>query len=152
MSRARPQMGTQGDVLGARIAALLIDLLITTVVGVVIVLLFLAVGIGSGSRALTGILTVLLIPISLVLQFGYFIYFEAERGQTPGKSVMDIVVVTEDGGDLDYGTSAIRNILRIVDQLGVVIPYLVGLLLILVTDDSQRIGDLVADTVVVKTE
>ncbi|QLG63445.1 RDD family protein [Halorarum salinum] len=53
---------------------------------------------------------------------------------------MDVVVVGDDGTDCEYGASAIRNVLRVVDQLGIGIPYLVGLIV-----------TFVADTVVVRT-
>jgi uncharacterized RDD family membrane protein YckC len=63
---------------------------------------------------------------------------------------MDIVVVTEDGDPIAYRESAIRTLLRIVDALPFF--YIVGLVAIYVTDRKQRVGDLVADTIVVKTK
>jgi uncharacterized RDD family membrane protein YckC len=62
---------------------------------------------------------------------------------------LDIVVVTEDGGAIDYKPAAIRTVLRIVDALPFL--YVLGLVLIVVTDRNQRLGDIVADTVVVRT-
>jgi uncharacterized RDD family membrane protein YckC len=44
----------------------------------------------------------------------------------------------------------VRNILRYIDLLPVVLPYAVGLGTALVTD-GRRAGDLAADTVVVRT-
>lgn len=152
MSRARPRMGTEGDVFGARIAAFIIDSILTGVVSFVLVFGLTLVGIGSGSEVVGALFSLVAIPIVLVIQFGYFIYLEGDRGQTFGKQLMNIVVVKDDGSDIDFGDAAIRNVLRIVDQLGIVIPYLVGLILILVSDDSQRLGDMIADTVVVKAE
>lgn len=145
-------MGTQGDVLVARTVALLVDLIVISVATFVIALLLSLVGFGSGSDVIGAIVGIVLVPIVLLIQFGYFIYFEGDSGQTPGKRLMNIVVVTEDGADIDFGTSAIRNLLRIVDGLGIFIPYLVGLVLVLVTEDNQRLGDIVANTVVVRTE
>ena len=152
MSRARPQMGTQGDVIPARIGAFLIDTILIGIVTFVIALVLSLIGFGSGSDVLGAIVGLVLIPIVLVIQFGYFIYFEAESGQTPGKRLLNLVVVTETGEGLSYRDSAIRNLLRIVDGLGIVIPYLVALVLILLTDENQRLGDIVADTVVVRAE
>lgn len=151
MSHARPQMGTQGDVLGARAIALIIDTVLISVVSVVLLALIGVVGVFGGDLfgAFLGLVT---IPLALVIQFGYFIYLEGDRGQTFGKQLMDIVVVEQDGSDIDFGDAAIRNILRVVDGLGIVIPYLVGLVLVFVTDDNQRLGDMAADTLVVKTE
>ena len=66
---------------------------------------------------------------------------------------MKIVVVKEDGSPLTYKASLIRNLLRIVDALIILngIPtYLIGGITLLLTKKKQRIGDLVAKTVVVK--
>jgi uncharacterized RDD family membrane protein YckC len=139
--RPRPDLGTEDDVIVKRILAFLIDAigfaivfsLITTIVGVV-------------SDALAGIVGAL---FGLAF-FGYFVYFEAEYGQTIGKMAMDIVVITEDGDAITYRDSAIRTLLRLVDALPFF--YIVGLVAIFVTDRNQRLGDLVADTIVVKAK
>lgn len=151
MSRPSPRMGTQGDVLGARAVALIVDTILISVVSFVLFLLIGVLGVAGGDL-FGALLGVVVIPLTLVIQFGYFIYLEGDRGQTFGKQLMNIVVVKEDGSDVDFGDAAIRNILRIVDGLGIVIPYLVGLVLVFVTDDNQRLGDMAADTLVVKTE
>ena len=144
-------MDTHGEVFGARIVAFIIDSVIIGVVAAVLGIVVGAVGAGlAGENGVAGAI-LLLTPVFILLQYGYFIYFEGKSGQTPGKGVMDIVVVKEDGTDCDYAASAVRNVLRIVDQLGIVIPYLVGLIVMYVTDEHQRVGDIVADTVVVRT-
>ncbi|WP_435144775.1 RDD family protein [Halobaculum sp. P14] len=152
MVRPTPRMETHGDVIGARILAFIIDSVLIGVVSFVLLLVFGALGAGLGGEEGAAGAVLLLAPLFIVLQYGYFIYLEGDRGQTFGKQLLDIVVVKEDGSDCDFGAAAVRNILRIVDQLGILVPYLVGLILIFLTDDHQRIGDLVADTVVVKTE
>lgn len=83
-----------------------------------------------------------------VIMFAYFIYFEGRSGQTPGKSVMNIAVRKENDEPMTIGAAAVRNVLRVVDGLFL---YLVGIVVIALSDDSQRIGDMIADTVVVKT-
>ncbi|WP_255195285.1 RDD family protein [Halorarius litoreus] len=141
-TRPDPKMGTQGDVLGLRIAAFLIDAILFAVVsGVVFGAAFVAVE----SPALLALVWLL----GGLAFFAYFIYFEGTSGQTVGKRVTSIVVVREDGRPLGYGGATIRTLLRIVDALPTL--YLIGLLLILVTDDNQRLGDLAADSVVVRT-
>jgi len=134
--RPRPKLGTEGDVIGRRVAAVLVDVILVGVLTSI-------VGAGVGPGALAGV-------IGLVISFGYFIYLEGTYGQTLGKMALDLVVVTEDGGDVDYGPAAIRTLLRLVDVLPVF--YLVGFILMLVTDRKQRLGDIAADTVVVRAE
>ena len=58
------------------------------------------------------------------------------------------VVESRTGKPGDYGKALIRNVLRLVDWLPFL--YLVGGILVLVSERRQRLGDLVAGTVVVK--
>ncbi|MCY4730434.1 RDD family protein [Natronomonas gomsonensis] len=139
--RPLPDLGTEDDVVVKRILAFLIDAVgFGLLVGVVSEVL----------AVISETLGVLVGGLGTLLFFAYFIYFEAEYGQTVGKMVMDIVVVTEDGDPITYRDSAIRTLLRIVDALPFF--YVVGLVAIFVTDRKQRVGDLVADTVVVKAK
>ena len=54
----------------------------------------------------------------------------------------------DDGSDYDYVASLIRNVLRVVDALPAF--YIVGLVVILVSDEGQRVGDIAASTAVVE--
>ncbi|MFB6308799.1 MAG: RDD family protein [Haloarculaceae archaeon] len=83
-----------------------------------------------------------------VIGFGYFIVMEAVWGYTLGKKILGVVVKNDDGSDIGWAESLIRNILRIVDTLPTL--YLIGAIVIWITDDKQRIGDLAASTVVVE--
>lgn len=138
--RPRPEPGMEGDVLVERALAFAIDAVGFTIgVGVIANLLYLL-------SEPVGILVNLL---GVPLFFAYFVYLEAEYGQTVGKKVTGVVVVTDDGAPIDYRASTIRALLRVVDLF----PYplhLVGLAAILLTDRNQRLGDLAADTVVVR--
>lgn len=82
-----------------------------------------------------------------LIYIGYYTYLEGTRGQTVGKMVTKIKVVREEGGEIDISTAFIRNILRIVDGLFV---YLVGAILIWRSSKKQRLGDMIAKTVVVR--
>lgn len=136
--RAQPDLGTEDEVVRERILAIVVD-----TVG-----LWLVAGLLTDIAARISVtLGSLVASLGVVLFFGYFIYFEAEYGQTIGKMVFDVVVVTEKGGPLTYRDAAVRSVLRIVDWLPSV--YLVGLAAILLTDRKQRVGDMVADTIVV---
>ena len=133
--RPTPDLGTERDIVSKRSVAFLIDL-----VGLAVVL-----GITTNIAFLTWEpLGFLVLALDVVLAFAYFIYFEAEYGQTIGKMLMDIVVVSEDDGSISYKEATVRTLLRPLDTLGLVAIY--------VTDRKQRIGDLAADTVVVKTK
>ncbi|MDT3436978.1 RDD family protein [Haloarcula sp. 1CSR25-25] len=135
--RPRPEMGTEGDVVWRRIVAIIIDVVLIGVVSTAIIVVL--------GQIRLGVLGNL---FGLIIGFGYYIYLEGTYGQTIGKMALDIVVVTEDGDPIDYGPAAIRTLLRIVDILPAF--YLVGIVAVLVTDRKQRLGDLVADTVVVR--
>ena len=92
---------------------------------------------------------------SVVLYFAvltvYGIAFEAFwRGQTPGKRLLRLRVMDAAGLRLDLRQVIIRNLLRAVDALPQL--YLVGGVACLVTARAQRLGDLAADTVVVRAE
>ena len=133
--RPTPDLGTEHDIVSKRSIAFLIDL-----VGLAVVL-----GITTNIAFLTWEpLGFLVLALDAVLMFAYFIYFEAEYGQTIGKMLMDIVVVSEDDGSISYKEATVRTLLRPFDTFGLVAIY--------VTDRKQRIGDLAADTVVVKTK
>jgi uncharacterized RDD family membrane protein YckC len=81
--------------------------------------------------------------------FSYWLLIEGLIGQTPGKLISGIVVVKTDGSPCTISASIIRNLLMVFDALLFGIP---GLLLILVTERNQRLGDLAAGTVVVRTD
>ena len=97
------------------------------------------------SRTITS--TGVLIILFGVIMLGYYIIPEGLWGQTLGKAVFDIIVVSGDGSPIDMQAAVIRNVLRLIDGIG---NYVLGLIVMLITDRRQRVGDLVADTVVVK--
>lgn len=135
--RPRPELGTEGDVVWRRAVAVIIDIVL---LGIVTSILS-GILVRAGLPAVGGL-------TSLLISFAYYIYLEGNYGQTIGKMALDIVVVTEDGDHIDYRPAALRTVLRIVDVLPVL--YLVGIVAVLLTDRKQRLGDMVADTVVVR--
>jgi hypothetical protein len=83
-----------------------------------------------------------------VLTWGYPILFEVLwHGQTPGKRALGLRVLRGDGAPVGWLASITRNFLRTVDMLPVL--YGAGLVSMLADAHSRRLGDLVADTVVV---
>lgn len=94
------------------------------------------------------------IGIGLVLVSGFLIewllpvVFEVRwRGQTPGKRILHLAVVHDDGTPVSWEASLARNTLRFVDFLPLF--YATGFVSMLMTRESKRLGDLVAGTVVV---
>ncbi len=84
---------------------------------------------------------------------GYFIFFEwLFNGQSPGKKLLKLRVIREDGRPITLWEAIARNLLRIVDAFpGFVIPiYSIGLITVFMNDRDQRVGDLFAGTVVVR--
>jgi len=126
--------------LGSRFTAALIDL------GLKAVLLL---AVGGVATALGDVGVAIFSVASLVVYLGYDIAFETlARGQTPGKRLTSLRVLRADGRAVDPLSSAIRNVVRLVDGLG--LAYLPGMVSILVTRRNQRLGDLAARTIVVR--
>jgi uncharacterized RDD family membrane protein YckC len=79
---------------------------------------------------------------------GYFAMFEATwNGQTPGKRVVGLRVISVTGRPISAYEAILRNVVRVADQLPG--TYAVGILAIFITGRNQRLGDLAAGTVVV---
>jgi uncharacterized RDD family membrane protein YckC len=95
----------------------------------------------------------ILIIVVFLLFSGYFIFFEwIMNGQTPGKRLMKLRVIREDGRPITLWEAIARNLLRIFDAIpGFVVPvYSIGLISIFMSNRDQRIGDLFAGTVVIR--
>jgi len=81
--------------------------------------------------------------------WGYGLVFEtAWRGQTPGKRLLKLRVVRGDGSPATFVDLALRNLCRGVDFLPVF--YMTGVVSLMATHPSRRLGDLVAGTVVIR--
>ena len=87
--------------------------------------------------------------VQFALMIGYGIYFEwFKNGQTIGKRVMRLRVIDLEGLRLKPSQVVIRNLLRFVDMLPFF--YLVGGLSCVISRRGQRLGDLAANTIVVR--
>jgi uncharacterized RDD family membrane protein YckC len=62
------------------------------------------------------------------------------------------VVKQADQSAISYGEAAVRTILRIIDLIPFFVPYLLAAVLMWSSEDKQRLGDRVANTVVVQSE
>jgi uncharacterized RDD family membrane protein YckC len=89
------------------------------------------------------------IIVTLTLIWAYFILLEwLWNGQTIGKRLYKLRVINEDGSPAQFTAVLIRNLLRLVDFLPAF--YGVGLMAIVLSPKSQRLGDLAAATYVVR--
>ena len=91
------------------------------------------------------------VVIFFLIYWGYFVVFETLwNGQTPGKRIMKLRVVREDGRPIRFFEAFVRNLLRIAVDFMPPPSYAIGVSSIIFSPRSKRIGDLVAGTVVVK--
>lgn len=87
--------------------------------------------------------------LTLLVAWSYFIVLEwLWEGRTLGKRMFGLRVISADGSPASFTAVLIRNLLRIVDFLPAL--YGLGLLAIVVSPRSQRLGDLAAGTFVVR--
>lgn len=81
----------------------------------------------------------------LVLSYGIVLEW-FWRGQTIGKRIIGLRVIDEQGLKLRLEQIILRNLLRVVDRLP--LGYMVGGICMLLSRRNQRLGDIVAGTVV----
>jgi uncharacterized RDD family membrane protein YckC len=87
---------------------------------------------------------------TFLISAGYFVVFETLRqGQTPGKRYTQIRVIRDDGRPVGLTQSALRALLRPLDDF---FFWVVGTALILFDQNEKRLGDLVAGTLVIQEE
>jgi len=72
------------------------------------------------------------------------------NGQTPGKRIMRLRVVREDGRPVRFFEVFVRNLLRLALDFQPLPSYAIGVVSIIFSARSKRVGDFVAGTVVVK--
>lgn len=131
--------------IGSRYMAALIDHI---VIGLIIVLLFLAMNLSRGFDFFT-ILTAFAIIAVFMVSFGYYTFFETVwRGQSPGKRALNLRVLKADGLPIGFTDALMRNVVRFVDFLPA--AYGLGLTVMFFDRKWRRLGDMAANTVVVR--
>ena len=126
---------------GSRFLATLIDFFIVSAVSSVGGFLF-------GVTLSRGIAMALTITLNFVLTWGWHVFFEVRKqGRTPGKRALRLRVIDARGLPVSLYQSLVRNIVRAIDFA----PAFYGFaaLATMVTASRRRLGDLVADTLVV---
>jgi uncharacterized RDD family membrane protein YckC len=131
---------------GSRFLAVAIDTLLQAAIGLLVLLAAIGVFTALGAGGIW--IAAFAIVAGFLIFYGYFAAFEAFwHGQTPGKRLVGLRVLSVSGRPIRADEALIRNLLRLVDQLPGV--YAVGIVAMLVSTRSQRLGDLAAGTVVV---
>ena len=127
---------------GSRFLATLIDAFIVNGTGMVILLVLVSVlpaGIAMGVG----------ITVNFVLTWGWHVFFEVRKqGRTPGKRALRLRVIDARGLPVSLHQSLVRNIVRALDFAPAF--YGIGAIVTLVTPSRRRLGDLVADTLVIR--
>ncbi|NWG28035.1 MAG: RDD family protein [Ignavibacteriaceae bacterium] len=135
--------------LGDRLLALILD-------GIVVIAAFILSGmiiaLQSGSLtdtgfSLEGTPAILTFTFTTLFALVYFWILEGLFGATLGKMMIGIKVVEKNGAKCNLKSSLIRNLLRIVDGIAF---YLVGFFIAIFSKLRQRLGDYLANTVVVE--
>lgn len=127
--------------LGSRFLALLTDFVISTALAAMAAYLLTLIPFGVGQA--------LSITVVFLIKWGYHVYFEVRReGRSPGKRMTRLRVVDGRGLPITFEQSLLRNIVRVLDFLPVF--HGVGGVTCLLDPDRRRLGDLAADTLVIR--
>jgi uncharacterized RDD family membrane protein YckC len=138
-----------------RLLAHVVDLILcyTAVIVVGLVILIAVVGAGAVTDTVEGTVKTglgLVLVLLFAAQWVYFVAFEATTGRTPGKSAVGLRVVTTSGRPIGFVAAALRAARCAADMLPS--AYVVGVVAMAITPRFQRLGDLVAGTMVIVPE
>jgi len=84
---------------------------------------------------------------SYLISFTYYIFFTGYCGQTPGKMVLRIKVVRQDGSAIGYGRAAFREVPA---KFLSGIIFGIGYLMVIFDDQKRALHDRMSDTYVIK--
>jgi uncharacterized RDD family membrane protein YckC len=141
-----PPVALEVHVTGRRILATIVDVIIFSIFYWLLAMLFGSTSVEGGSIAFSlGALGSLIYFVGI---FAYYLFMEGYLGQTVGKMLLGIKVVREDNGGVPgLGAAALRTVLRIIDGI---LFYAVAFVSVLATQKNRRLGDMVANTLVVR--
>lgn len=132
---------------GSRMLAVGIDLIIQFVA--IVAASFFGVFLAAVAGGAIGVIVLLLLLFAAF--YGYPVALETLwRGQTVGKRVFGLRVMTTEGGPVAFRHSVIRALVGTIDFWIPAPGGFVALVAALTTKNSQRVGDLAAGTIVVR--
>ena len=127
---------------GSRFLAILVDAVITTAIGTAIytiISMFLP----------TGVARAIFVTVNFFLTWAWHLFFETRKqGRTPGKRLLKIRVIDARGLPVSLHQSLVRNITRTLDFIPAF--YGVGAIAVMSSKTRRRLGDIIADTLVVR--
>jgi uncharacterized RDD family membrane protein YckC len=133
---------------GSRFCAVVVD---TAISATVLAVAFIPIALLSGADSSWSAAELSTVPVFVVATASFLYQGLSEtfvNGRTIGKRLMGLRAISADGTPLTKQQALARNALRFVDFLPV--AYGVGGLLASIGPSSQRLGDLVAHTIVVR--
>jgi uncharacterized RDD family membrane protein YckC len=139
--------------LGSRAMAYLVDLALLGAVGLVLYFVgtFFVPDVVNFALGLSSFVRTMAVAITFFVLWIYWTLLEVVwNGQTPGKRLVRIRVVKLDGSPVTVFSSAVRNLLRVVDFMPACYP--VGVITMLVDKKHRRLGDLLGGTLLVRDE
>ena len=133
--------------LPSRVVAGLVDGLLQLVLGLVVFGLAGAVGAGASEAAASALVILALVTTLIV----YPVTFETLlRGRTPGKAVMGLRVVRDDGGPVGFRHALVRGLAgAFLERPGITL-FTAAVVTSLLNPQDKRLGDLLAGTVVLQ--
>ena len=137
--------------LGSRAAAGIVDTAVASLGLLLLFWLFTLVGLTGPSGVLAGWLLALVILVFAFAFLAYFVLLEAlNGGRTLGKQMLGIRVVMDTGHPVTPTGAVVRGLFRLLDCYFPLLPFLPGLGMIFLHRRNQRLGDIVAGTIVVR--
>jgi uncharacterized RDD family membrane protein YckC len=127
---------------GSRFLAILIDAVIVSAIATTIF--------GIVSTFLPrGVATAIFVTVNFFLTWAWHLWFETRKqGRTPGKRMLKIRVIDARGLPVSLHQSLVRNITRTLDFIPMF--YGVGAIAVMASKSRRRLGDIIADTLVVR--
>ncbi len=135
------ELGSVGD----RIVGSIIDGIIKTAYAIIVMATF----VFGNSRVFSGTYIIFIVLLALPFVFYNLASELLLHGQSVGKKVMGIKVISLSGEQPSFSQYLNRWVFRLVDFT--LSGYIIGVIMVAATEKKQRLGDLVAGTVLVKT-
>ncbi|HEX4600857.1 MAG TPA: stage II sporulation protein M [Gemmatimonadales bacterium] len=136
---------------GSRTAAGLVDTVVPVFGLLLLGWIWVQLGLPGRGETLAGWVLAAVILLFAFGLLGYFMLCEAlNGGRTLGKQLLGIRVVMETGHPVTGAAAVVRNLFRLVDCYLPFLPVFPGVVMIFLQQRNQRLGDIVAGTIVVR--
>lgn len=141
--------------IGSRSVAVIIDTIVQNIILLIIILIVTLINRDIYSNIWYAEKNTPYIVVSILLvfivQFGYYMLFEYfSKGSTLGKKIVGLKVIMANGEPISFTAALVRNLLRIGDMLPGI--YGVGIFSVFFSQRYMRVGDLAANTIVIKVK